>query len=152
MGPVSPPRPDSVLLDTNVFVSAVKNPARETGTFRLIVTLLGREGIRLVGNDVLALEYLRYAQVFPSPTASAIASAILERMETVRVEERFLAACAPYFGPGHTSDRVHAATCLQTGAVLVSNDRDFDAIRRAGLVEIATIKDALGRWLPSPEG
>jgi len=149
---VSPARPDSVLLDTNVFVSAVKNPARETATFRLIANLLGREEVRLVGNDVLAGEYLRYAQLFPSPTAAAIASAILERMETVRVEERFLAACAPYFGPGHASDRVHAATCLQTGAVLVSNDRDFEAIRKAGLVEVATIKDALERWVPSREG
>ena len=149
---VPPAGPDAVLLDTNVFVSAVKDPARQTATFRLIVNLLAREGVRFVGNDILAWECLRYAQVFPSPTAAAIASAILERMEIVRVEDRFLMACAPYFGPGNASDCVHAATCLQTGAVLVSNDRDFDPVRRAGLVEVVTITDALRRWIPSRDG
>ncbi len=143
---MSAAEPGPVLLDTNVFVSAGKHPARETRTYRLIVSLLEREDFRLVGNDILALEYLRYAEVFPSPTATALASAILQRMEIVRVEEPFLLACAPYFRSGNGSERVHAATCLQTGATLVSNDRHFEPIRKVGVVRVLTVTEAVRRW------
>ena len=140
-----------VLLDTNAFVSAIKHPVRETKTLRLIATLLARDNIQLVGNDLLAREYLRYAQLFPSPTASALAAAILETMEVVRVEPRFLSACQPYFRPGSIADCVHAATCLQTGAVLVSNDKDFDPIRKARVIEVYPVSGALRRWSPAGE-
>ena len=140
--------PSPVLLDTNVFVSAVKNASRATATFRLIVRFIERDDIRLVGNEMLAREYLRYAQVFPSPTATALASAILDKMELVRVEERFLHACAPHFPPGQAADCVHAATCLQTGAVLVSNDRHFRALAAAGLVQLVSTSVAIRRWAP----
>ena len=140
--------PPLVLLDTNVFVSAVKNASRATATFRLIVRLL-ESNIGLVGNEVLARGYLQYAEVFPSPTATALASAVLERMELVLVEDRFLLACAPYFPPGQAADCVHAATCLQTGAVLVSNDRHFRAVSEAGVVEVLATSETIRRWPPS---
>lgn len=141
-----PTDPEAVLLDTNVFVSAVKDPARQTDTFRLVVSLLERADIRLVGNEVLAQEHLRYAEAFPSPTASALASALLEKMELVRVEDRFLRACAPYVPPDEAADLVHAATCLQTGAVLVTNDRHFRGIERAGIVHVVGTSEAIRRW------
>ena len=64
-----PSPPGAVLLDANVFVSAVKSLPRVTGLFRLVVRLID-VGVRLVGNEVLAEEYLRYAQSFPSPPQS----------------------------------------------------------------------------------
>ena len=140
--------PQAILLDTNVFVAAVRHPTRETATFRFLVSLLERDDLRVVANDVLAEEYVRYARAFPSPTASALVSALLARSEIVRVEDRFLLACAPFLGSADVSDRVHAATCLQTGAVLVSNDRDFEAVRKAGLVDVRTVTEALRRWPP----
>ena len=140
------PRAAAVLLDTNVLVSAIKDPARQTATFRLLVRLLERADLRLVGNEVLAEEYLRYAEVFPSPTAKALLSALLERMEIVRVEDRFLPACAPYFAAEDITDRLHAATCLQLGSVLVSNDRHFERIRRAGLIPVRTVTEAVRTW------
>ena len=139
--------PEAILLDTNVFVSAVKDAARQTDTFRLIVFLLERADIRLVGSEVLAQEYLRYAAAFPSPTASALVSAILERMEIVRVEDRFVRACASHFPPGEVADLVHAATCLQTGAVLVTNDRHFRGIGRAGVIRLVGTTEAIRRWV-----
>jgi predicted nucleic acid-binding protein len=69
----------------------------------------------------------------------------------VRVQERFIAACGPFLRSADASDRVHAATCLQEGAVLVSNDRDFDPLRKAGLIEVRRVSEALRRW-PPPEG
>ncbi len=140
--------PQAILLDTNVFVAAVRHPMRGTATFRFLVSLLHRADIRLVANEVLAEGYVRYAKAFPSPTASALLSALLARVEILRVEDRFLLACAPFLRSGTTSDRVHAATCLQTGAVLVSNDRDFERIRKAGLIETLTVTEALRRWPP----
>ena len=140
------PRAAAVLLDTNVLVSAIKDPARQTATFRLLVRLLERADLRLVGNEVLAEEYLRYAEVFPSPTAKALLSALLERIEIVRVEDRFLSACAPYFAAEDVADRLHAATCLQLGSVLVSNDRHFERIRRAGLIPVRTVTEAVRTW------
>ena len=141
----APPIP-SILLDTNVFVSAIKTVPRVTDSLRLIVHMVEAD-VRLVGNELLAAEYLRYAQVLSSPTAAALAAAILGRMEIIHVEEGFILACAPYFARGNAKDCVHAATCLQLGATLVSNDHDFDGIARAGIICRMTIGDAVRKWL-----
>ena len=137
----------AILLDTNVFVSAVKSVPRVTDSLRLIVHLLAAD-VRLVGNELLAEEYLRYAQLLPSPTATALAASILGTLDIIRVEERFVLACTPHFGGKKRKDCVHAATCLQLGATLVSNDHDFDAVDRAGVIRRMTIGEAVRRWLP----
>ena len=137
----------AILLDTNVFVSAVKSVPRVTDSLRLIVHFLAAD-VRLVGNELLAEEYLRYAQLLPSPTATALAASILGTLEMIRVEERFVLACTPYFGGKKRKDCVHAATCLQRGATLASNDHDFDAVDRAGVIRRMTIGEAVRRWLP----
>lgn len=134
------------LLDANVFVSAIKPVPRVTDSLRLLVHLLDA-GVRLVGSEILAEEYLRYAQLLPSPTTAALAASILESMEIIHVEERFVRACEPYFGAKGVKDCVHAATCLQLGATLVSNDHDFDAIERAGVIRRVTTSEAIRRWL-----
>ena len=136
----------AILLDANVFVSAIKPVPRVTDSLRFLVHLLDA-GVRLVGNEILAEEYLRYARVLPSPTAAALAASILESMEIIHVEERFVRACAPYFGAKIAKDCVHAATCLQLGATLVSNDHDFDPIERAGVIRRVTTGEAIRRWL-----
>ena len=137
----------AILLDTNVFVSAIKSVPRVTDSLRLIVHLLAAD-VRLVGNELLAEEYLRYAQLVPPPTATALAASILGTLEIIRVEERFVLASTPYFGGRKRKDCVHAATCLQLGATLVSNEHDFDAVDRAGVIRRMTISEAVRRWLP----
>src|SRR5437773_9639944 len=137
----------AILLDTNVFVSAVKSVPRVTDSLRLLVHFLAAD-VRLVGNELLAGEYLLYAQLLPSLTATAVAASILGTLEIIPVEERFVLACTPYFGGRKRKDCVHAATCLQLGATLVSNDHDFDAIDRAGVIRRVTISEAVRRGLP----
>ena len=137
----------ALLVDTNVFVSAVKSVPRVTDSLRLIVHWLAAD-VRLVGNVLLAEEYLRYAQLLPSPTATAVAASILGTLDIIRVEERFVLACTPYFAGKKRKDCVHAATCLQLGATLVSNEHDFDAVDRAGVIRRMTISEAVRRWLP----
>ena len=141
-----PPPPDVVLLGTNIFVAAIKSLPRVADSFRLIVRFLDA-GTRLVGNEVLAEEYLRVAQVLPSPSAAALAATIVGSMEIVHVEDRFLRACSEFFHKGSAKDCVHAATCLQLGATLVSNDHDFDTIDRAGVIPRMTVSEAIRRWI-----
>jgi predicted nucleic acid-binding protein len=42
----------------------------------------------------------------------------------------------PYFPPKETVDVVLAATCLQEGAVLITNDRHFDRIKKEGIIDV----------------
>lgn len=141
--------PVRVLLDANAFVAAIRNPRRRTASFRLLAYFLTSDTEQLVANDLLIEEYLRYAQVFPSPTAASLVAALLGRMETVVVEDRFIRVCAAYVPPDELADIVHAATCLKTGALLVSHDRHFRGIHEAQIIQVITLTEAIRRWLPT---
>ena len=54
-------------------------------------------------------------------------------------------ACKPYFPESEKADLYHAATCLKTGATLISNDRHFDEIRRAKIIEVLRTSEAIRR-------
>ncbi len=131
------------LLDTNVFIAAVKNPRRETATLRLILEFLRREDLEQVGNDLWLEETIRYAEEFGSDTASQVLAAMIERTRFVRVEENFRAICRRFVTTPDPADILHAATCLRERAVLVSNDKHFDKIRDEGMVEVWTITKAM---------
>ncbi|HEV8594012.1 MAG TPA: PIN domain-containing protein [Thermoplasmata archaeon] len=131
------------MLDTNVFVAAVKHPRRETATLRLVLEFLRREDLALVGNDLWLEEKLRYAEEFRSETASRIVSTLVEKTRFVRVEANFRSLCRPYVTTPDPADILHAATCLQERAILVSNDRHFDRIRDEKIIEVWDIAKAL---------
>ncbi|KPQ41415.1 MAG: hypothetical protein MPEBLZ_04056 [Candidatus Methanoperedens nitroreducens] len=52
------------LVDANVFVAAIKNPEKKARTLDLILELVSSEEIRLVGNDLLLLEFKKYSEKF----------------------------------------------------------------------------------------
>ncbi len=131
------------LLDTNVFVAAVKHPRRETATLRFLLALLEREDLRLVGNAFWVEEMVRYAEEFRSETAAWLVGALLGRTRVVRVERNFVTVCATYVRTPDPADVLHAATCLQERAILVSNDRHFDRIRDKGVIEVWSIARAI---------
>lgn len=131
-----------------MFVSAIRDPGKATGTLRLILALLAREDVGLVGDSVLVREYARYAEALPSPAAARLAATILSEMRVVEPEERHVQACRPYFADAQTADCVHAATCHQTGALLISSDRHFDRVARAGLVTFLRTSEAVRRFAP----
>ena len=131
------------LLDTNVFVAAVKYPKRETATLRLLLDVLRRGDIALVGNDLWLEEMLRYAEAFRSETASQLVAALIEKTRFVRVDVPFQAVCRRFMTTPDPADILHAATCLQERAVLVTNDRHFDRIREEGIVEVWDIAKAI---------
>ncbi len=119
------------LIDTNVFIAAVKKGW--TKTTELVLHLLLNLEFVLMANDVLLAEYEKYAKAF-------YAENFLEFME-LRViianpPDEEIKVCMQYFPENEVGDAVHAATCLKTNAILITNDKHFDPIKKAGLIEV----------------
>ena len=103
--------------------------------------------IGLVGNEFLAEEMARYAEAFRSETASLLLHALISKMDIVDVQERFTAACRSAMGTEDPADVLHAATCLQTGATLITNDHHFNTIRDEGIIDVWSTAEAIRRLL-----
>lgn len=132
-------RIQAFLLDTNVFVAAVKHPSRETGTLRFLLELIQNDDLSLVGNEYWVEEMLRYAEEFHSETAAWLIEALLNRTKLVRVGTNFVSICARYMPTNDPADILHAATCLQERAILISNDKHFNRIRDERIIEVWSI-------------
>ena len=131
------------LLDTNVFVAAIKHPRRQTDSLRLILDLLEHEDLELVGNPYWVEEMLRSAEEFRSETATWLISALVKRTRIAAVARNFVKVCAEYVPTPDLADVIQAAACLQEHAILISNDRHFDRVRDAGVLEVWSIADAI---------
>jgi predicted nucleic acid-binding protein len=129
------------LIDTNIFISAVKNPGGDT--LRLLVKLIEDPSIKLAGNDLLAEEYLRYAETFKSETVLGIVSTLLGKMELVPVGESHIRACKPFIKTPNKVDILHAATCLKSGSILITNDKHFDKIHEKKIIGVWSVSKAL---------
>lgn len=132
----------SFLIDTNVFISAVKRP-RKGGALGLLLKIIGDPSIRLVGNDLLVEELLRYAELLGSNNSLALVTALLEKTDIVKVKRNYILACKPHMETPDKADILHAATCLQTDTVLITNDRHFEGIKTVGIVEVWGISEAI---------
>lgn len=139
----SEPNIQTFLLDTNVFISAIKEPKRQTDTLKLIIKIISESRFRLVGNYLLAYELLRYAEVLKSETATTLVAALLSKMELIDVSKNYRKICKKYVKTPDKADILHAATCLQTSAVLITNDRHFDKIGDEGIIEVWNVSKAV---------
>lgn len=135
------------LLDTNVFIAAVKNPKKETKTLKLILALIERDEIQLVGDEFLAIEMVRYAEKFRSETASAILGALLDKMELIDIGENHIKICKSYIKTPNLADILHAAACLKSEAVLITNDKHFNKIRDEGIIKVWNVSKAIRELL-----
>ena len=135
------------LLDTNVFISAIKDPERQTSTLQLLLKIIKDPDIRLVGNVLLAEEMRRYVELFKSKKAAMLISALLGKMELVRVPENYVRICKTYIRTPDKADILHAATCLQTGATLITNDRHFDRIKGEGIIKALSVSETIRKLL-----
>ena len=135
------------LLDTNVFIAAVKDTERQTGTLRLLLKIITDPSIGLVGNVLLAEELSRYAELFESERAAVLIAALLAKMEIGVVPAGCVRACRAHISTPDRVDVLHAATCLQTGAALITDDRHFDGIKAAGIIEVWSVSEAIKRLL-----
>jgi len=135
------------LLDTNVFVSAVKDSRKQRDTLRLILAAIEREDIQLVGDEFLVPEMVRYAEEFRSETASWILAALLEKMCIVHASENLVKVCKSHIRTPDLADIVHAAVCLKSDAILITNDKHFDRIRDEGIIEVWSVSRAIEELL-----
>lgn len=135
------------LVDTNVLVAAIKHPERQTDTLRLLLKIIRDPRIHLVGNVLLAHEMRRYVERFESRKVALLLSALLSEMELVKVQPRFVRACKTHVSTPNKADILHAATCLQTGAVLITNDLHFNRIKKEKIIKVLSISEAIRELL-----
>lgn len=135
------------LLDTNVFIAAIKASKKDTKTLQLILVMIENEDIRLVGDEYLVEEFVRYAEEFKSETASAILGALLDKMEFVHVGENLIKICKDYIKTPNLADIIHAAACLKSDAILISNDKHFNKIRDKGIIKVWSTSRAIRELL-----
>jgi len=131
------------LLDTNVFISAIKEPKKQTDTLKLIIKIISEPRFALVGNYLLAYGLLRYAELLKSETAAALLATLLSKMQVVDVSKNYRKICKRYIKTPDRADILHAATCLQTRAILITNDRHFDRIRDEGIIQVWNVSKAI---------
>ncbi|MCL4436824.1 MAG: type II toxin-antitoxin system VapC family toxin [Thaumarchaeota archaeon] len=139
----SSPTTKTFLLDNNVFISAVKSPRKSTETLRLILRLIEDSQVKLVGNDLLVEEMLRYMELLKSETATTILAAPLNKIEIIIVQEKYRKICKAYVKTLDKADILHAATCLQADAAIITNDHHFDNIRDEGIITVWSIAEAI---------
>ena len=135
------------LLDTNVFISAIKEPRRQTGTLSLILHIIEESSIGLVGNALPTEEMTRYAELLKSETAATLLHALIAKMEIVKVQENYLKICKTYIETPDKADIIHAATCLQTNATLISNDHHFNRIRDEAIIKVWNTTESIQKLL-----
>lgn len=139
------PSIQTFLLDANVFISAIKEPKRQTDTLKFIIRLISEPKFTLVGNYLLAYELFRYAELLKSETATMLLAALLSKMQVIEVSKNYRKICSKYIKTPDKADILHAATCLQTGAILITNDRHFNKIRDEGIIEVWNVSKAIRR-------
>jgi predicted nucleic acid-binding protein len=135
------------LVDANVFVAAIKSPGKKTRTLDLIIELISNQGIHLVGNDLLLLEFDKYAEKFKSETASHLLKRLRDKMKIVELDENSIKTCSKYISKNEIVDIVHAATCLQEKSILITNDKHFDKISEEKVIEVWGISMAIDTLL-----
>ena len=121
-------------VDTNLFIAAIKNPKKETTTLKLLLKLINDNTIVLIGNEFLIMEMEKYAEVFESKRGKDI---------LLRWMKSFCASANRYFPEDELIDIYHAATCLQEGAILITNDKHFDKINDEKTIEVWSISKAI---------
>jgi predicted nucleic acid-binding protein len=135
------------LLDTNVFIAAIKYPKKETKTLQLILRMIEMEDIHFVGDEFLVEEMVRYAEEFKSETASWILSALLDKIKLVDVGKNHIKICKNYIKTPNMADILHVAVCLKTDAILITNDTHFNKIRDESIIKVWNISKVIKEYL-----
>jgi len=145
------------VIDTNVFVAAVKpfskptqQMRKDTETLNLLTKLITDEGIELIGNSRLVGEYSRLAEELNAMASILILRQLIAKTAIVEVSEKTLRRCEQYLPENESADVIHAATCLQTRAVLITNDTDFNKIKRSGMIKVWSVSEAIRKILIHP--
>lgn len=143
----SEPTIQTFLLDSNIFVAAIRNPKKQTHTLKLLLKIIEDPNMELIGDNLLVEEMLRYAELLESQTAASLILGLLSKTRIVNVSKNYRKICRSYLQTPDKADILHAATCLQTNSVLITNDRHFDGIRGEGIIKVWSITEAIRKLL-----
>lgn len=143
------------VVDTNVFVSAIspftkrgRTTRARTGSLALLIRLIADTNLQLFGDPWLLDEYRRLAEELKSATSELILGQLTAKTQKVtEVRDEAVELCKPYLPEREVADLLHAATCLQSKAVLITNDRDFDRISESGIIKVWGISKAMKQIL-----
>jgi predicted nucleic acid-binding protein len=136
-----PARSSRFLLDSNVFIAAVKRGW--TKSTELIYYLLNSPA-ELFANELLIFEYEKYAKTLGTHELLGYLKKAVIRVNPSQEE---IDTCAAFFPESELSDIVHAATCLYADAVLITNDNHFNKIKKAEIIEVWSSAQAIERFL-----
>jgi len=136
-----PERCTRFLIDSNLFIAAVKSGWAKSSE---LLSVLLDGSFELVANKALLAEYEKYAQELE---AEYIFVYLKSRIILTDQSEDEVHRCKPFFPESQASDVVHAATCLHTAAVLITNDKHFDKIRDDGLIRVWSISEAINNLI-----
>ena len=67
----------------------------------------------------------------------------MQKVDVVRIGQELIGACIAYFPQSESADILHAATSLETGAILIMNDRHFRKLKESGRVKIWSMTEAI---------
>lgn len=104
-------------------IAGIEDPRKQTGTLKLLLRIIEDSNIKLVADEMVVEEVLRYAELLQSQTATTIVIALIRRTTIVKVSENFRKICKTYIQTPDKADILHAAACLQTGATMITNER-----------------------------
>ena len=96
-----------------------------------------------MGNDLPVEEMLRYMEFLKSEMAATLLAALLTKAKIIKVQEKYRRICKPYITTPDKADILHAATCLQADAILITNDHHFDRIRDNRIISVWGITEAI---------
>lgn len=135
------------MIDTNVLIAAIRNPRKETGTLELLTKIIQDPTVSLVADELLLEEMIRYAELLKSPTTAGIIAALTRKTSVVEVSAKYRSICKAYVKTPDKADILHAAACLQTESVLITNDHHFRRIAKEGIITVWSISDAIKKLL-----
>lgn len=135
------------LVDTNLFVAAIKNPEKKAGALDLLLEFISNEELHLVGNDLLLMEFDKYSEKFKSKTTLYLIKKLKDKIVVVDVSANCIKKCGEYIPKNNIVDIVHAATCLQENSILITNDKHFDKIMKSKIIQVWKISMAIENLL-----
>ncbi len=137
------------IVDTNVFIAAFKSGY--TATTKLLQKLLSDPGVDLIVDDILLVEYEKWLNQLSSKLPSIKDQAetlyylIKAKAVKVRPEKVDIETVKPHMPKSEYADTYHAAACLRADSILITNDKDFNNIRKLKIIKVWSITEALER-------
>ena len=135
-------RDSRFVLDNNLIIASVKSGWTRSTDLLFTIILSDAE---LYGNLELLNEYEKYIHKFLGVYPLFVL--LRNRIALVDPGIDSLMSCKPYFPESQYADVVHAATCLETGAVMITNDVHFNRINDSGLIKVWNISLAIKELL-----